>query len=339
MNLEVSSRTSSADMLLDVRDLAAEFDVSDGIARAVDGVTFSVQQGEIVGIVGESGCGKSATVRSILGLLPSNGRTTRGNALFEGRDLLGLSRKELSRIRGKSIGFVAQNPFGILNPVTRVNKQFETFITTHRSDLSSKDAVGMAEQMLSAVGITDPPRVLNGYAHELSGGMAQRVGISMALVLDPRLVVADEPTTALDVTVQRQVLDMVTGLIAGHDRSMLLVTHDLGVVAQYCQKVVVLYAGRVVEAGPVVDVFTDPSHPYTLGLLQSIPRPGKPLVSLAGRLPDVRSKPKGCSFAARCRFSFDRCLEEDPHLTVSANAEVMRACFLDEREVVDHDRA
>lgn len=300
--------------MLEVRDLRTHFLTRKGAVKAVNGVSFDVADGRIVGIVGESGCGKTATVRSILGLVRPPGRVVGGSAELDGADLVSMGRRPLRRVRGNTIGFIAQNPFGALNPILRIHKQFHNVVVAHRPRTSRVESRRMATDMLDAVGIADPDRVLDGYAHELSGGMAQRTVIAMSLILDPHLVIADEPTTALDVTIQRQILELIRSLLQGTNRSMLLVTHDLGVVAQYCDDVVVMYAGKVVETGPVKQVFEYPAHPYTLALLEAIPRRGHDLVSLRGQVPDLIDYPQGCPYEARCRFRFDRCATEVPPL-------------------------
>ena len=287
--------------MLDVSGIETEFRTKRGVVHAVNGVSFTVGDGEIVGIVGETGCGKSVTIRSILGLVKAPGHVLKGSAVFDNKDLLALSPRELRKTRGAEIGFVAQHPFGSLNPILRIGTQFKNVIRAHRH-ASSDECQELALQMLEAVEIPGPKRVLNGYAHELSGGMAQRVVIGLAMVLDPRLVIADEPTTALDVTVQRQILDLIAELTSKGDRSMILVTHDLGVVAEYCQRVVVMYAGKVVESGPVGDVFRNPAHPYTEDLLAAIPLPGERLRALRGTLPDLIDYPVGCPYNPRCSY-------------------------------------
>ena len=248
--------------LLTVSELRTEFNGN----VVVDGVGFTVGRGRAVGLVGETGSGKSVTVRSLLGLVRPPGRVVSGSAVFEQTDLMRLSQRQLRRIRGSQIGFVAQNPFGSLNPILPIRKQFHNALRAHRR-ISRNESYELALAGLRSVGVAGPERVLNGYAHELSGGMAQRVVIALVMSLNPTLLIADEPTTALDLTVQRQVLDLIDALIRGSDRSMLLITHDLSIVAQYCQDVVVMRAGKVVERGTVKDVFAAPSHPYTRQLL------------------------------------------------------------------------
>jgi len=315
-----------------VKDLETRFITRQGVVYAANGVNFTVGDGEIVGIVGESGSGKTVTINSILGLLDPAGRVRNGSALFDGTDLLAIRRRELRRIRGARIGFIAQNPFGALNPMLTIEDQFYNVMRAHRR-ADRTEVRQQALEMLRRVGIAGPERTLDGYAHELSGGMAQRVVIAIALLLNPPLVIADEPTTALDVTVQRQILDLIKGLIREGQRSMLIVTHDLGVVAQYCDRVVVMYSGRVVEEGPVAKVFTRPLHPYTLALLRSVPRLGTEVQGLGGRVPDLLSRPTGCAFRHRCAFAKESCAVATPP-TAAIGPDRAVACVLDvEREV------
>ncbi|GAA3463844.1 ABC transporter ATP-binding protein [Saccharothrix longispora] len=256
--------------MLKVSGLTTEFRGRVRTVRAVEDISFEVPAGTAVGVVGETGSGKSVTIRSVLGLLPSYGRVVAGEAGFEGLDLLTATRAQLRQVRGRRIGFVAQNPFGSLNPVLSIEKQFANVIRAHRR-MSRSDVRDLALERLESVQVRGPERVLRGYAHELSGGMAQRVVIALAMVHDPPLVIADEPTTALDVTVQRQILDLIREQVSAGNRSLLLVTHDLGVVAQYCQEVVVMKSGRVVESGSVAGVFGAPAHEYTRQLLAAVP--------------------------------------------------------------------
>ncbi|MFD4636224.1 ABC transporter ATP-binding protein [Lentzea sp. NPDC058436] len=256
--------------MLRVTGLTSQFRGRAGVVKAIEDVTFEVPEGEAVGIVGETGSGKSVTIRSVLGLLPSYGKVVSGSAEFEGTDLIRLHRSRLREIRGARIGFVAQNPFGSLNPVLSIEKQFRNVMRAHRR-ISRTDLRDLAIERLESVQVRGPERVLRGFAHELSGGMAQRVVIALAMLHDPSLVIADEPTTALDVTVQRQILDLIDAQVKQGRRSLLLVTHDLGVVAQYCHRVVVMKSGRVVETGLVADVFSTPSHDYTRQLLAAVP--------------------------------------------------------------------
>jgi peptide/nickel transport system ATP-binding protein len=294
--------------LLTVNELAVEFVGHKSTVHAVNGVNLSVNTGEIVGIVGESGCGKSTAVKGILGLLQPPGKVTGGNAKFEGHgDLLAMKHKNLRKIRGAAIGYVGQNPFGSMNPIYSIEEQFRNILRAHDEPSSKKAARERSLEMLKSVGIAGPARVLDGHAHQLSGGMAQRVVIAMAMLLEPDLLIADEPTTGLDVTVQRQILDLLRDKIEGSNRGILLVTHDLGVIAQYCHRVVVMYAGKVVESGSVDKVFSEPKHPYTAALLGAIPRPGHELTRLRGSVPDLRKIPVECAFQHRCAHAFDAC--------------------------------
>lgn len=319
-------------MRLQVRDVETRFVTRGGAIHAVNGVSFDVADGEFVGIVGESGSGKSATISTVLGLIRSRNTASSGTAMFDGRDLIAMSSGELRRIRGARIGFIAQNPFGALNPVLRISRQFENVVRAHER-LDRAAIRERARAMLVQVGIHQPDRVLDGYAHELSGGMAQRVVIAMALILDPSLVVADEPTTALDATVQKQILELISMLAREHGQSMLMITHDLGVVANYCDRVVVMYCGRVVEDGPVARVFERPLHPYTLALLRSVPRVGRKLEMLGGKLPVINAPPRGCLFRDRCPYRMEICERVTPQpVTLPDGRKV--ACHLDvEKEV------
>jgi peptide/nickel transport system ATP-binding protein len=301
--------------VLTVDGLTARYETRGGDVCAVNDVSFQVGQGEIVGIVGESGCGKSATIRAFMGLMARPGRVVAGSAVFQDRDLLAMKKKDLRAVRGQAIGFIAQNPFGALNPILPVGEQFRSVIRAHRSGVSRAQMDEMAHASLVSVGIPSPYRVLKGHAHELSGGMAQRVVIAISLVLDPALLIGDEPTTALDVTLQRQILDLIRVRVVNDGRSMLLVTHDLGVVAQYCDRVVVMYAGKVVEQGEVSSVLRDPAHPYTKALLDSVPRRGETIRALAGRVPDLTDYPVGCPFADRCPHTMDVCRTDAPVLS------------------------
>lgn len=267
-----------SDLVLDVENLAVTINTPDGVVNPVKGIDLQVRRGEIVGIMGESGCGKSTTIKAILRLLGANSTVTADRIDLVGHaDLTSVNNKEIRAIRGRHIGFVAQNPFGSLNPIYSIERQFYELQKAHRTGVSKKESRQIASAMLAGVGIVAPERVLDGYAHQLSGGMAQRVVIALATTLGPGLLFADEPTTGLDATVQAQILDLISGLVASENRSMVLVTHDLGVIAQYCHKAVVMYAGEVVEAGDVHDVMVDPQHPYTQKLVGSVPKPGEKL--------------------------------------------------------------
>ena len=270
--------TQREEPVLEVRNLAVSIKTPNGVVHPVKSVDLTVHKGEIVGIVGESGCGKTTTIKGILRLLPPNSTVTADKVYLAGHgDLLTTPLRRMRQLRGAKIGFVAQNPFGALNPIYTIERQFYELQKAHKTGVSRTESREIALRMLDGVGIVDPERVLDGYAHQLSGGMAQRVVIALATTLSPPLLIADEPTTGLDVTVQAQILDLISGLVRQEGRSMLLVTHDLGVIAQYCQKVVVMYDGEVVEHGPVLDVMVEPRHPYTQRLIASVPKPGEKL--------------------------------------------------------------
>ncbi|MDH3682155.1 MAG: ABC transporter ATP-binding protein, partial [Acidimicrobiia bacterium] len=262
------------DPVLDVRDLRTWFHTRAGVARAVDGVSFTVEKGEVVGIVGESGCGKSVASLSIMGLVPKPGKVESGEVLFNGEDLLTASSKRLEDIRGKEISMIFQQPQSALNPVHRVGDQIAEVYRIHE-DLAAKVGIARATEALRLAGIPDPEQRSRSYPHEMSGGMAQRVMIAMALALEPKLLIADEPTTALDVTIQAQILDLMRGLQRDFGTSVILITHDLGVVAEMADRVAVMYAGQIVEENTVAGLFADPQHPYTQGLIGSIPVLGR----------------------------------------------------------------
>jgi len=315
--------------LLQVSNLRTWFDAQGGAIRAVDGVDFTLRSGRTLGIVGESGSGKSVSALSIMRLVDPPGRIQEGSSIvFEGRELTTLPERQLERIRGAEISMVFQEPMTSLNPVYRVGEQIAESVRIHRG-LKGKAARARALEMLELVGIPEAPRRLDDYPHQLSGGMRQRVMIGMALACDPKLIIADEPTTALDVTIQAQILELLAEIRERLGMAILLITHDLGVVAEMCDDVVVMYAGRVVERGPVGDVFTTPQHPYTEALLQSIPMLGmtqaEPLRVIRGSVPSPRDWPEGCRFRPRCDYAFEKCLELPPLLPVPPQES---ACWL-----------
>lgn len=301
--------------LLSVTDLRVGFATDDGLVQAVDGVSFEVGSGEILAIVGESGCGKSVTAQTLIGLTRSPNATITGSVMFGDADLSTLPDEALRRIRGERIAMVFQDPMTSLNPVYRVGDQIAEAIRAHR-DVSRSEAIARAVTLLGEVGIPDAKRRVRDYPHEFSGGMRQRVMIAMALALQPQLLIADEPTTALDVTIQAQILDLLRTLNTEHGVSILLITHDLGVVAELAEKVVVMYAGQIVEQSTVDELFHRPQHPYTQGLLRSIPRLDEPrptrLPQIAGQPPSLLAPPAGCRFAARCDRAFTDCLAPPP---------------------------
>jgi peptide/nickel transport system ATP-binding protein/oligopeptide transport system ATP-binding protein len=304
--------------LLRVENLRTWFRAGGSPVRAVDGVDFGLEAGQTLGLVGESGSGKSVSALSIMRLIESPGEIREGSRImFEGRDLVQLSDSEMERLRGNEISMIFQEPMTSLNPVYSVGEQIAEAVRIHQG-AKKRDALERAREMLELVGIPEAGRRLKDYPHQLSGGMRQRVMIAIALACEPKLIIADEPTTALDVTIQAQILELMIELRERLGMSILLITHDLGVVAEMCDHVVVMYAGRVVERGPVAEVFTSPQHPYTEALLQSIPVLGmtqaEPLRVIRGTVPSPRDWPKGCRFAPRCDYAFERCTEEQPTL-------------------------
>ena len=306
--------------LLEVSNLRTWFESQGRAIRAVDGVDFTLRAGRTLGIVGESGSGKSVSALSIMRLVEPPGRIQEGSSIvFDGRELTTLPERQLERIRGAEISMVFQEPMTSLNPVYTVGDQIAESVRIHR-DATAKEARSRALEMLELVGIPEASRRLDDYPHQLSGGMRQRVMIGMALACDPKLIIADEPTTALDVTIQAQILELLAEIRERLGMAILLITHDLGVVAEMCDDVVVMYAGRVVERGPVGEVFATPQHPYTEALLQSIPMLGmtqaEPLRVIRGSVPSPRDWPEGCRFRPRCDYAFEECIELPPLLPV-----------------------
>jgi peptide/nickel transport system ATP-binding protein len=319
--------------LLEVHDLRTSFRTDDGVVRAVDGVSFSVEKGRTLGLVGESGCGKSVTCLTIMGLNDPRNSESSGRALFKGEDLLSLSRRRLRELRGNEIAMVFQDPMTSLNPVHSIGRQLVEAVLLHR-DVTKREARLRALELLQAVGIPRADRRLDDYPHQFSGGMRQRVMIAMALVNEPDLLIADEPTTALDVTTQAQILELLAALQRDFDTAILMITHDLGVVAEVADEVVVMYAGKVAEAGAVDEIFARPHHPYTWGLLGSLPRLDQDverLVQIAGSPPSLLRPPAGCRFHPRCAYALDVCGRVEPALLpVSGGADHEQACHLDE---------
>ena len=291
------------DRLLDVRGLQTSFHTTDGIVRAVTGIDFHVNRGEVMGLVGESGCGKSVTSLSILRLIAPPGRIEAGEVIFDGIDLLKLPQKRMRELRGERISMIFQQPTSSLNPVYDIGMQLGEVLEIHRA-MKRRDARARAEELLAMVGIPDPKRRIEAFPHELSGGMAQRVMIAMALACEPELLIADEPTTALDVTIQAQILDLIRTLQRETNTALILITHDLGVVAEMCDRVAVMYAGEIVEQTSVTNLFEDPKHPYTQGLIGSVPVLGdvrESLTTIRGSVPNLIDLPPACRFAPRCR--------------------------------------
>ncbi|HEY0575866.1 MAG TPA: ABC transporter ATP-binding protein [Pseudonocardia sp.] len=304
-------------MLLRVKELRTRFATDRGEVTAVDGVSFEVAPGEIVGLVGESGCGKSVTAESIMRLLDERSTRYSGEVLLDGVDLFGLTAEAMRQVRGGSVAMVFQDPMTSLNPVYTVGNQLEEAILLHQ-EVSREQARALAERALAETGIPAPASCLRRYPHELSGGMRQRVMIAMALSCRPKLLIADEPTTALDVTTQAQILDLIAELRDGSNMGTVLITHDMGVVAEVCTRVVVMYLGQVIEQAPVDEIFTRPAHPYTRGLLASIPSltgdTSGPLHVIGGKVPTLWEVPKGCRFADRCLFAEPACRDDAPEL-------------------------
>ena len=320
--------------LLEVNELKTYF-YSDGQeSPAVDGVSFSIQKGETLGIVGESGSGKSVTSLTVMGLLKhTTAKVVGGSITFEDKALLDLSERELRKIRGNDIAMIFQEPMTSLNPVHKIGKQIREAVELHLG-LSKKDAQKRTIEMLKLVGIPRAEEIYNDYPHQLSGGMRQRVMIAMAMSCEPKLLIADEPTTALDVTIQAQILELMKDLKTKKETAIMLITHDLGVVAEMCDRVVVMYAGRVVEEADVETLFESPQHPYTKGLLESTPKlrqNQKRLGSIPGTVPSPSNLPKGCKFAPRCKFAMERCWSEEPQL-IKKNNNTSCRCWLYETE-------
>ena len=317
--------------ILSINDLHIQFDTPRGSLYAVNGISIDVMPGEIFGIVGETGCGKSITGLSVMRLLPEIASTPQGSITFDGLDILSQSEEQMRQIRGREIAMIFQDPTTSLNPVFTIGQQMERVIRTQMG-LSKKEAKEKAEEMLTAVGLPDVSRIRKSYPHQLSGGMKQRAMIAMALSCSPKLLIADEPTTALDVTIQAQILELLKDLREQFNIAIMFITHNLGVVAQVCDRVAVLYAGRVAETGSTDIIFTDPHHPYTKGLMAAVPRPGsrgEALTAIPGSVPANPGRVMGCAFASRCEFVMERCGEERP-LLIQIDDTHQSACFLDQ---------
>ncbi len=313
--------------LLEVKDLMTHFSIEDKTLHAVDGVSFSLFRGEILGLVGESGCGKSVTALSILRLLPDSGKVISGQVLLEGEDLLEMDDNEIRNVRGNRISMVFQEPMSALNPVFTVGDQVAEVLRLHRG-MDKSAAFQRAAKLLGQVGIPDPARRVSEYPHQMSGGMQQRALIAMAMACEPDVLIADEPTTALDVTVQAQILRLIEELIHEGNRGALLITHDLGVVAEVVDRVCVMYAGVIVEMGKVGDLFSAPQHPYTIGLINSLPTPGRRrFIAIGGSVPDLMDLPSGCRFHPRCPRAQEVCTQEEPELTLTEKGNEVRCYF------------
>ncbi|HSD85728.1 MAG TPA: ABC transporter ATP-binding protein [Anaerolineae bacterium] len=328
-----TSDSSQGEVLLQIRDLRTSFYTHDGVVKAVDGVSFEVRRGEILGLVGESGCGKSVTSLSVLRLIAPPGQIDGGEILYEGRNLLELSTSEMTGMRGDRIAMIFQQPTSSLNPVFKVGDQIAEVLQIHQG-LSKKEGRARAIDLMAQVGISDPQRRVKAYPHEMSGGMAQRVMIAMALASKPDLLIADEPTTALDVTIQAQILDLMRNLQAEYGAAIILITHDLGVVAEMADRIAVMYAGQIVEEARTAELFNNPKHPYTQGLIASIPVLGEikdELEVIPGNVPNLVNLPPGCRFAPRCRARVEAgltiCTEQMPELKPVALEHTAR-CWL-----------
>ncbi len=319
------------DALLEVCDLSVSFRTENGVVRAVDGLSLSLALGDVVGIVGESGSGKTVSMMAVMGLIRDPNAVIEGQVLLRGRDLMQLPRNEMRLVRGGEIAMIFQDPMTALTPVYTVGWQIAEQLRAHQA-MTRKQARARVAELLAEVGISNPGRRLDDYPHQFSGGMRQRVMIAMALSCNPSILIADEPTTALDVTIQAQILELMKRLQRDHGSSILLITHDMGVVSDLAERVAVMYAGSVVEEGSKADVFRDPQHPYTWGLLGSIPRVGRPrvrrLAAIPGLPPSLIDPPEGCRFAPRCPHRFDRCSVR-PELAPRVSANRLDACHLD----------
>ena len=321
------------DKLLEVRDLKVSFFTPAGEVKAVNGITYDVNYDEVMGVVGESGSGKSVEAYSIIGLLQNPGKVVGGSITFEGQDMLSKTKNEMINFRGKEVAMIFQNPMTCLNPVYTIGNQLVEALKAHDTEISKEDAAKHAMKMLEEVGINNVEKRMKQYPHELSGGMRQRVMIAMGLICHPKLLIADEPTTALDVTIQAQILELMCELREKMGTAIMLITHDMGVVAETADDVLVLYAGKAVEYGSIEDIFERPKHPYTQGLLNSIPRLDEDvelLNTIEGTVPAPDAMPAGCRFAPRCPYGKDRCMKEKPGVYHAGNSLV--SCFRYEGE-------
>jgi peptide/nickel transport system ATP-binding protein len=325
----------SEQRVLEVKGLKTSFFTDDGEIPAVDDIDFYINEGEILGVVGESGCGKSVTSLSIMGLLPKGiGKVVGGEILFKGENLVRATEKRMKEIRGNEIAMIFQEPMTSLNPLFTIGNQLIEAIRIH-TDMNKKEARLRAIEMLKLVGLPRAEEIIDEYPHQLSGGMRQRVMIAMAMVCRPAVLIADEPTTALDVTIQAQILKLMKELNQNFRTAIMMITHDLGVVAEVCQRVVVMYSGKIVEEGDVHTIFKNPKHPYTIGLIQSVPdirEKKERLYSIPGNVPKPGSIKQGCRFAARCKHAFERCFQENPQLYETDEKGHRVRCFLQLRE-------
>ena len=325
--------------ILEVKDLEVSFFTYAGEVKAVRGVTYELKPGEVLGIVGESGSGKSVSSYALMGIIPEPGKVIGGSIIFDGKDITKLNEKELRKIRGKDIGMIFQDPMTSLNPVFTVGNQIEETLKKHTKLTKDERKLRIIE-LLTLVGINQPEKRMNRYPHEFSGGMRQRVMIAMALACNPKILIADEPTTALDVTIQAQIVDLLKELKDKINMSIIFITHDLGVIADICDKVAVMYAGKIIETGTIDEIFYEPQHPYTLGLLKSMPKLNvlehERLVPIEGNPVDLLNPPVGCAFAARCEHCMKACLSKvPPKIQISEEHEV--SCFLPIKKLYDKE--
>ena len=307
--------------LLEVKDLKTQFFTSEGVVKAVDGISYELAEGETLGLVGESGCGKSVSALSLMRLIPTPpGKIVSGEILFEGQDLLKINMDDMRHVRGSKISMIFQEPMTSLNPVLTIERQLTETLQRHKG-MSRNAARGESEDLLAQVGIPDPASRLKQYPHQFSGGMRQRVMIAMALSCSPKLIIADEPTTALDVTIQAQILELMKTLTTEFGVALMVITHNLGVIARYADRVNIMYAGKIIERGPAREIYQNPRHPYTVGLLKSVPRLDQPrlarLEPIEGQPPDLINLPQGCAFRERCSWAVDRCAVEIPPLMLT----------------------
>ncbi len=338
----MATSPSKGKPVLEIKDLVTRFYIPDGIVKAVDGVSYTVHEGEIVGVVGESGCGKSVTALSIMRLIPwPPGKIERGEVLLNGEDILKKDNDEMLHIRGAELSMIFQEPMTSLNPVLTIGRQLSEALEVHL-DMDRASALNRAGELLEMVGIPDGANRLDDYPHQFSGGMRQRVMIAMGLSCNPKVLIADEPTTALDVTIQAQILEVIQRLNQELGTAVIIITHNLGVVARYADWVNVMYAGRIIESGPAEHIYKNPQHPYTLGLLSSVPRLDEPkkskLVPIEGMPPDLSDLPEGCPFRARCRFAIEKCATEYPPFDlIDGTEDHHKACWVNVDESAEKD--
>ena len=326
--------------ILEVKNLTVHIKTHKGVVQAVRGVDFYLNEQETLAVVGESGSGKSITMKGVMGILPKNGKVVEGSVMFQGNDLTKYSERQMQQVRGSEIAMIFQDPMTSLNPTMKVGKQIEEMLKEHRKEMSKADRKTRAIELLSLVGISNPEARYDQYPHQLSGGMRQRVVIAIALACDPKVLIADEPTTALDVTIQAQILDLMKDLQEKTGMGIIFITHNLGVVADICDKVSVMYAGKIVEQGPVDDIFYEPAHPYTKGLLRSMPRVDaesyERLIPIEGTPVDMLNPPEGCPFAPRCEHCMKICLKKMPPY-VEVGEKHRSACWLRVQELMNKE--